>query len=84
MNRDPRIRATYTTPAQQFKLDPTFLNNLNNPPKPQSHERSISAHIFVTPDNFTPSLLPSELEKIDNLLARGNGITHANSRRFAG
>lgn len=67
----PRIRATYTTRSHQYKLDPVFLNS-HDPPAGVKSENAQFPHILlVTPQNFTPSLLPSELEKIDNLFARG-------------
>ena len=66
----PRIRATYTTRSHQYKLDPVFLNSHDPPGGVKSENAQFPPILFVT-QKFTPSLLPSELEKIDNLLARG-------------
>jgi len=67
------IRATYTTPSHQFKLDPVFLDSHDPPSGVQGESAQFPPIIHVTPDNFTPSLLPGDLEKIDNLLARRGG-----------
>jgi hypothetical protein len=69
----PRIRATYTTRSHQYKLDPVFLNSHDPPADVKRENAQFPPILFVTPENFTPSLLPSDLEKIDNLLARGGG-----------
>ncbi|KIM76693.1 hypothetical protein PILCRDRAFT_826088 [Piloderma croceum F 1598] len=65
------IRATYTTRTHQYKLDPVFLNSYDPPAGVKSGIAQFPPILFVTPENFTSSLLPGELEKIDNLLARG-------------
>jgi hypothetical protein len=65
-----RIRATYTTRSNEYKLDPVFLDS-HDPPAAVGVKGESPWIYHVTPENFTPSLLPSELEKIDNLLARG-------------
>ncbi|TCD69037.1 hypothetical protein EIP91_009100 [Steccherinum ochraceum] len=55
------VRATYTT--THAGLHPEFLSSVENAPS------SEAVPIFhITPDNFTPSLLPGEVERIDNLL----------------
>ncbi|KAI0055380.1 hypothetical protein BV25DRAFT_1921856 [Artomyces pyxidatus] len=61
------VRATYTTFASKdlpdVFMDPksTVTGTIRDPP------------IFhVTADNFVPSLLPSELERVDNLIAQSN------------
>ncbi|KAK7690314.1 hypothetical protein QCA50_006971 [Cerrena zonata] len=56
------VRATYTT--QGRSLHPDFLS---------SSETPVNAGIpifHVTPDNFIPSLLPSDVDKIDALIAQ--------------
>ncbi|EPQ51019.1 hypothetical protein GLOTRDRAFT_81621 [Gloeophyllum trabeum ATCC 11539] len=58
------VRATYTT-SKNRSLDPDFLNSLEGPKAGTSTTPPI---FHVTPDNFTPSLLASDIEKIDNLL----------------
>ncbi|KAI0317664.1 hypothetical protein OF83DRAFT_116147 [Amylostereum chailletii] len=58
------VRATYTTLAQK-DLHPEFLNSREPP------SGKLNPPIYhVTAQNFVPSLVPSELEKIDNLLAQ--------------
>ncbi|KAF9466934.1 hypothetical protein BDZ94DRAFT_1186529 [Collybia nuda] len=75
------VRATYTTPNQAYKLDPTFLDS-HEPPSPTSTvSHSKFPPIFhVTPEVFVPSLLPSELGKIDNLLVHKKRTTPAEVR----
>ncbi|KIK63636.1 hypothetical protein GYMLUDRAFT_40705 [Collybiopsis luxurians FD-317 M1] len=63
-NRPNWVRATYTTPERKFKLTPDFLTKIGS--------MSLKPFIcHVTPDDFVPSLSPSELEKIDNVVAQG-------------
>ncbi|KDQ09192.1 hypothetical protein BOTBODRAFT_37277 [Botryobasidium botryosum FD-172 SS1] len=58
------VRATYTTTSKRL-VDPDFFSTIDVPTK------TYNPPIFhVTPDNFVPSLLESELEKIDNLTAQ--------------
>lgn len=63
-----RVRATYTTPNRGFKVDPAFLPGINVAVMPTNGAPPI---FHVTPDAFTPTLLASELEKIDNVCAQG-------------
>lgn len=65
-----RVRAAYTTLKQAYNVDPVFLNS-HEPPAPASAgSQSKFPPIFrITPDAFVLSFLPSELGKIDNLLA---------------
>lgn len=61
-----RVRATYTTKSLDYKVDPLFLTN-NPSPSPSDVKHKI---YHVTPENFVPSLLPSDIEKINNSLAQ--------------
>ncbi|KZT69925.1 hypothetical protein DAEQUDRAFT_668663, partial [Daedalea quercina L-15889] len=63
-----RIRATYTTPMRGFKVDLAFLSGVDGPVTPSKGAPPI---FHVTPDSFTPTLLATELEKIDNVCAQG-------------
>ncbi|RDB27272.1 hypothetical protein Hypma_004292 [Hypsizygus marmoreus] len=67
------VRATYTTPEQNYTLDPKFASPFE-PPDINSTEDAGSIPrppiICVKSDNFVPCLLLSELEKIDNLRAQ--------------
>lgn len=64
---DPKpnfVRATYTTWPNG--LHPDFLASFDAP-------NNDNVPIFhITPDNFIPSLLPSEIERVDNLTARSS------------
>ncbi|KAF9072931.1 hypothetical protein BDP27DRAFT_1319658 [Rhodocollybia butyracea] len=63
-NKPTWVRATYTTPKQKFKLTTDVLTKVDLP--------SCTPLIWqVTSDDFVPSLLVSELEKIDNVVAQG-------------
>ena len=58
------------TPKEGLKLNSDFLNDVT--PAPGENRKAGRPPIYVvTPDNFQPTLLPSELEKIDNTVARG-------------
>ena len=71
---NPRVRATYVTPAQGYKVSPEFLYNMKQPAG--DYRTPGQPSIFqVTREKFIPTLLPSELEKIDNTVARGNYST---------
>lgn len=67
---DVRIRATYT-PRRKFKLNPEFLAILkkNEPEKPITSKPQV---FLVALSTFVPRLTPSELEKIDNMVAQDN------------
>ncbi|KAI5827868.1 hypothetical protein K523DRAFT_321819 [Schizophyllum commune Tattone D] len=68
------VRATYVTPAQGYKVSPEFLDNMKQPAG--DYRTPGQPSIFqVTREKFIPTLLPSELEKIDNTVARGNYST---------
>ncbi|THH19090.1 hypothetical protein EW146_g2003 [Bondarzewia mesenterica] len=68
-NKPNWVHATYTTTPSRG-LPAEFLDNLQAP------ESQRTPPIFhITPDNFVPSLLAGELEKIDNLLAQSEHIT---------
>ncbi|KIJ60149.1 hypothetical protein HYDPIDRAFT_161442 [Hydnomerulius pinastri MD-312] len=66
------VRATYVTPTNGWVLDPEYLASFT-PPKAPTKDSKFAPIIHVTPNNFVPSLLPGDLEKIDNLLARKSG-----------
>ncbi|KAL1740440.1 hypothetical protein HDZ31DRAFT_47505 [Schizophyllum fasciatum] len=69
-NQPQWVRATYVTPVQGHKLSPAFFENLDAPAG--DHRLPDAPPIFqVTHDKFAPTLLLSELEKIDNTVARG-------------
>ncbi|KAL1675383.1 hypothetical protein EV122DRAFT_292768 [Schizophyllum commune] len=71
---NPRVRATYVTPAQGYKVSPEFLDNMKQPAG--DYRTPGQPSIFqVTREKYIPTLLPSELEKIDNTVARGNYST---------
>jgi len=58
------VRATYTTTSNRL-VHPDFFSTIDPPTK------TYDPPIFhVTPENFVPSLLESELEKIDNLTSQ--------------
>jgi hypothetical protein len=58
-----RIRATYTTPAHDFRLSDQFLSSTK---PPVTGSQSLLPIFHVTSEDFVPSLLPGELERIDN------------------
>lgn len=64
-----RIRATYVTNKEKFKLNSDFLDNIARTPGENRKDGRPSIYV-VTPNNFNPTLLPSELAKIDNTVAR--------------
>ena len=65
-----RVRATYVTPKERFKVSSEFLEDIDAPAG--DHRVPGKPPIFqVTADKFIPTLLASELEKIDNTVARG-------------
>ncbi|KAF5323644.1 hypothetical protein D9758_017074 [Tetrapyrgos nigripes] len=73
------VRATYTTPDQAFKLNPELFNfgsrltsfaNSNSTALAKGKPK-LPPIFHVTADNFIPTLLDSELEKIDNVVAQG-------------
>ncbi|KZT27380.1 hypothetical protein NEOLEDRAFT_1130917 [Neolentinus lepideus HHB14362 ss-1] len=70
-HEDPKplwVRATYTTTPKR-SLDPDFLNSLEGP----KDGTKTSPPIFhITAENFVPSLLSSEIEKIDNLRSQSS------------
>lgn len=63
-----RVRATYTTPNHGYKIDPTLLIRSISPPATTTN--NLPAIVEVKSSNFVPSLLPSEIEKVENLLAQ--------------
>ncbi|KAI0789609.1 hypothetical protein C8Q75DRAFT_806776 [Abortiporus biennis] len=64
-NKPVFVRATYTTWPSN-RLHPDFLKSMDPPTDP-------SVPIFhVTANNFIPSLRPSEVERIDNLLSQSS------------
>ncbi|KAI0634945.1 hypothetical protein C8Q77DRAFT_1216935 [Trametes polyzona] len=70
-NKPAWVRATYVTPSTGFKVTSDFLENLDA--HAGDHRKPGQPPIFqVTKDKFTPTLLPGELEKIDNTVARGS------------
>lgn len=64
------VRATYVTPAEGFRVSDDFLDDLD---APAGDKRTPGRPpiFMVTREKFIPTLLPSELEKIDNTVARG-------------
>ncbi|KAF8967549.1 hypothetical protein BDZ97DRAFT_1656465 [Flammula alnicola] len=65
------VRATYVTPTQNYQLDPEFLNSETAPSPAETRDRLVKKLLpifHVSADNFIPSLLPSDIEKIENLL----------------
>ncbi|EPT00605.1 hypothetical protein FOMPIDRAFT_1162970 [Fomitopsis schrenkii] len=62
------VRATYTTPNRGFMVDSAFLLGVNEAVTPTKGAPPI---FHVTPDAFTPTLLDSELERIDNVCTQG-------------
>ncbi|TFK52252.1 hypothetical protein OE88DRAFT_1657406 [Heliocybe sulcata] len=62
------VRATYTTSSNRW-LDPDFLNSLDIP---KAATKTTPPIFHVTSDNFVPSLLSSEIEKIDNLRSQSS------------
>lgn len=63
-----RVRAIYTTPNHAYKIDPTLLTRSDSPPP--TTPNNLPKIIEVNSSNFVPSLLSSEIEKIENLLAQ--------------
>ncbi|KAF5323166.1 hypothetical protein D9758_016796 [Tetrapyrgos nigripes] len=63
-NKPDWVRATYTTLDQAFKLNPELFDLAQGKP-------NLPPIFHVTADNFIPTLLDSELEKIDNVVAQG-------------
>ncbi|KAL1720417.1 hypothetical protein EV715DRAFT_272008 [Schizophyllum commune] len=73
-NEPKWVRATYVTPTQDYALSPEFLDNMKQ--LAGDYRTPGQPPIFqVTREKFTPTLLPLELEKIDNTVARGNYST---------
>ncbi len=65
------VRATYVTPKERFKVSKEFLEDIDA--AAGDHRVPGKPPIFqVTADKFIPTLLESELEKIDNTVARGS------------
>ncbi|KAI0055379.1 hypothetical protein BV25DRAFT_1921855 [Artomyces pyxidatus] len=62
------VRATYTTTDSKV-LPVSFMDPNNVPTGSEPGKPSI---FHITADDFVPSLLPAELEKIDNLLAQSS------------
>src|SRR5580698_3552759 len=62
-----RVRSTYTTYSAGYHLNPVFLSSQDPPPSEVNKHFPI---FHVTEDTFVPSLLPSEIEKLSNLLAQ--------------
>ncbi|KAH9922489.1 uncharacterized protein B0H18DRAFT_1120879 [Fomitopsis serialis] len=62
------VRATYTTPNRGYKVDPACLPGTDNPVTPS---KGAPPFFHTTRDSFTPTLLDSEIEKIDNVCAQG-------------
>lgn len=63
-----RVRATYTTPDHAYRVDPTLLTRSDS--LPTTTPNNLPQIIEVNSSNFIPSLLPSEVEKVENLLAQ--------------
>ncbi|TFK67682.1 hypothetical protein BDN72DRAFT_913361 [Pluteus cervinus] len=68
-NKPNWVRATYTTTDHDFKLDPAFLDGVGSlRTKIEQEEKTEVYPVYnITADNFTPSLLESDLEKINNI-----------------
>ena len=67
-----RVRATYVTPRNNYKLDPEFLNSTTAPTPAEMRDclaQGRAPLFHVAADDFVPSLLSSDVEKIDNLRA---------------
>ncbi|EIM86411.1 uncharacterized protein STEHIDRAFT_121370 [Stereum hirsutum FP-91666 SS1] len=62
------VRATYTTPDHAYRVDPTLLTRSDSPPT--TTPNNLPQIIEVNSSNFVPSILPSEVEKVENLLAQ--------------
>lgn len=63
------VRATYTTPDLDFKINPELLSKFH---EPETTSETVKPPIFhVTADHFIPTLVEGELEKIDNVVAQG-------------
>ncbi|TFK80083.1 hypothetical protein K466DRAFT_592048 [Polyporus arcularius HHB13444] len=70
-NKPSVVRATYVTPKERFKVSKEFLEDIDA--AAGDHRVPGKPPIFqVTADKFIPTLLESELEKIDNTVARGS------------
>ncbi|KAI0045684.1 hypothetical protein FA95DRAFT_1521210 [Auriscalpium vulgare] len=67
-NKPKWVRATYTTLANK-DLPVSFIDPLAEQPA-----KSSPPVFHVTAENFVPSLLPAEIEKIDNLLAQRRSV----------
>ncbi|KJA20989.1 hypothetical protein HYPSUDRAFT_764394 [Hypholoma sublateritium FD-334 SS-4] len=76
-NAPPKwVRATYVTPRNNYGLDPAFLSSTTAPPPAEMRDRLAQgrAPLFhVAAEDFIPSLLSSDVEKIDNLRATKGG-----------
>lgn len=59
------------TPKEGFRLNSDFLDNILRTPG-ENRKAGRPPIYVVTPNNFNPTLLSSELEKIDNTVARGS------------
>ncbi|KAF5340504.1 hypothetical protein D9758_014547 [Tetrapyrgos nigripes] len=78
-NQPNWVRATYTTPDQAFKLNPELfdfasrstLSANSNSTALAKGKTKLPPIFHVIADNFIPTLLDSELEKIDNVVAQG-------------
>ncbi|KAH6903434.1 hypothetical protein BKA70DRAFT_597495 [Coprinopsis sp. MPI-PUGE-AT-0042] len=75
-NEPKWIRATYVTPKEQFTLPTEFFKHgsASSTDPTSSNVEKIDGKppiITVLANDFVPSLLGSEVEKIDNLFARG-------------
>lgn len=71
-----RVRATYVTPRNNYGLDPAFLGSITAPTPAEMRDRLAQgrAPLFhVVAEDFIPSLLSSDVEKIDNLRATKGG-----------
>lgn len=72
-----RLRATYVTKADSYRINPHFFLNMDQ--APADSNRRIDQ---ITADNFIPSLLESDVERIDNLNAQRKRLkTPSNVRR---
>ncbi|KZV65583.1 hypothetical protein PENSPDRAFT_655633 [Peniophora sp. CONT] len=68
-NKPDWIRATYVTPHERkYKMSSEFLDTPAIPPGENLKDGRPPIYV-VTPRNFKRSLLPKELEKIDNTVA---------------
>ncbi|KAI0034879.1 hypothetical protein K488DRAFT_44623, partial [Vararia minispora EC-137] len=73
-NKPSWVRATYVTPSQNHLVSKGFLDDLTVSAGEKRHPGNPPI-FMITREKFTPTLLPSDLEKIDNTVARGSTRT---------